>query len=194
MKKLIMVLLIAIASTTMAFEFDKTKLELDGALEMGIPIGDFGDIANFGIGFSSKAYYHFNNKLDITARLGYTHFSGEKFSAAAGYGLPDMSWEFSFSVVPIMFGATYKFLSNQPNLYASGELGFNFFTTSTEYEGDNMYGVKPKDDSDTDFDFTFAPRIGYILDVNGNKIDINVGFRFIELNFNIFFNRKQKKQ
>ncbi len=162
MKKIILLAVFLTAAAVFALEKD---IGFDGAVEFAFPMGDFADVAGLGLGITGKAYYPYNQNVDITGKLGYIYISGE-----------DSDW--NFSEIPIMFGGRYKF----PNkFYGSFEMGFTVFTMEwNDYEED-----------ETELSFAFGG--GYIhnrydfsafinsVQTDGdsaNHFGIRIGYRF----------------
>lgn len=168
MRKILVVFALIISCAVFA---QSKKLNLDAGLEVGIPMGDFADVAGVGFGISSKAYYDYSKKMDITARVGYNYFSGKDFGG----------FDYSYSMIPIMFGAKYHFMENKPELYGSLEAGFNVVIWSWDYEytiwGETISG----DESDSSTEFTIAPSIGYIFKTGEHTFDINASMRMVDM-------------
>ena len=172
MKKII-VLFAIFALTLTSLNAQEKTVKFDIAGELGMPMGDFSDVAGFGFGLSTKAYYPFNEQMDFTVLLGYDYFSGKDVETL-GY-----NYEYSYSALPILFGVKYDLSNVTPGFYAGGETGFTVMMFSYDYEYENPYtGQKESysfDDSTTEFTFGFSA--GYEV----NNFDISAGMRLVDM-------------
>lgn len=170
MKKLLALVLLLVVSFS-AFAEEK-KVSFDGAIELGLPVGDFADASGFGAGVSVKGYYPMNDKLDLTGRVGYSYFSGEEINAGFFKVTTD------YGMIPLMFGAKYKAIETMPEFYVSGELGMNFLMLSVEMEA---MGFGSSDESETESYFTFTPSVGYVITSGNHKFDLNASYRMVDM-------------
>ncbi|WP_256007359.1 hypothetical protein [Pedobacter deserti] len=123
MKKLF--LLTAIAGV---FAFSGVKAQdpamsgpkLGVGVEFGFPMGDFGDVSDFGVGGSLLYQHPIANKLNFTANAGYLSFTGKEVTVAGVTFKPDAS-----GFIPVKAGLRY-FLAE--NIFVNGELGAVFGT------------------------------------------------------------------
>ena len=155
MKQLLGLLVVTVLVTSLAtaqFGPEKGKMTLGPALEGALPLGDFSDIASFGVGGTARFEYGLQPKLALTGNIGYIWFSGESTEL----------YDYSISAIPLIAGVKYSFA---PQFFVSGELGFWFTTVSGDYTGEPIPGIPGYtydasiDDSDTNF--MLAPGVGY---------------------------------
>lgn len=85
------------------------KGEFSGGLELGLPMGNFGDAANIGIGASARYEAPIQDKLNWTGNLGYLHFG----SKGSGSGVSA-----SYGMIPIQGGIKYYFDKSNSGFYA----------------------------------------------------------------------------
>jgi hypothetical protein len=118
MKKLILLTAIAgffafsnVNAQTKDVGMTGTKLGI-GA-DFAFPMGDFGDVADFGFGGSLAAQFPIANKLNLTASAGYLNFKSKEIAGVT----------FNSSYIPVKAGARY-FVAE--NFYIGGELGASF--------------------------------------------------------------------
>lgn len=129
-------------------------------LDLGLPMGTFGD--SHGLGFGGTVRYDgaINDNLSWSAGAGYVSFSGKDIS---GFTVP------SFAMVPITGGVKYYFTESNAGFYGAADLGI-WFAASSGSSGS---------------EFGFSPGVGYRV----NSFDIamkynavgnvsNLGFRF----------------
>lgn len=152
MKKLF--LLTAIAGI---FAFTNVSAQKDPAMngpklgvgvEFGLPVGDFGDVFNLGVGGSLVYQQPLASNLNFTASAGYINFSSEE--------LPTGS-KLNYAAIPVKAGVRYFFAEN---FYGGAELGAAFST------GDNSGTA-----------FAYAPGIGVEFPV-ADKAAIDLGVRY----------------
>lgn len=131
MKKLF--LLTAIAGI---FAFTNASAQKDPAMsgsklgvgvEFGLPVGDFGDYYNLGVGGSLVYQKPVAENLNFTASAGYISFKSKEFA-----GLTT-----SFGTIPVKAGIRYFFAEN---FYGGAELGAAF---STEDGGGTSFAYAP---------------------------------------------------
>ncbi len=115
MKKLLLMLAVVVASTACLKAQDK-PVALSIGVEGLVPVGDFGDTHNFGIGGTLQGEYKPADDLGLTVNLGYLTFSGKSVG--------NLKYK-SAGLVPIMGGVKYYF---SPKVYGHGQLGVAFGT------------------------------------------------------------------
>jgi len=151
MKKLflaLMVITMAIPSVK-AQEKMSSNSSLSLGVEASLPIGDFNDAGyNFGIGGSLQGEYKPAGDLGLTLNAGFINYFAKE-TTIAGVHINGKD----FGIIPVMAGAKYYF---SPKVYAHGQLGAGFGTTS----GSGTF-------------FTYTPGIGAYL---SNKVDLMVKF------------------
>jgi opacity protein-like surface antigen len=151
MKKLF--LLTAIAGI---FAFTNVSAQKDPAMngpklgvgvEFGLPVGDFGNAFNLGVGGSLVYQQPLATNLNFTASAGYINFSSEEV----------LGVKISSAAIPVKAGVRYFFAEN---FYGGAELGAAF---STEDNGGTA--------------FAYAPGIGVEFPVaNKAAIDLGVRY------------------
>jgi opacity protein-like surface antigen len=153
MKKL---LLLTAISSILAFSSASAQNSKDPAMngsklgvgvEFGLPVGDFGDVFNLGVGGSLVLQIPVATNLNFTGSAGYLKFSNDS----------DDIIEYSVAAIPVKAGLRYYFAEN---FYGAGELGAAFYT------GDNSTTA-----------FAYAPGIGVEFPVaNKAAIDLGVRY------------------
>ena len=157
-KKSLLVLAFSFFAVTGAFA------QFSIGLDLGLPMGTFGDA--HGIGFGGMVRYDgaINDNLSWSAGAGYVTFSGKDYD----YGFGTVSTP-SFGMVPITGGVKYYFTESNAGFYGAADIGI-WFAASSGSSGS---------------EFGFSPGVGYRLE----KFDIamkynavgnvsNLGFRF----------------
>lgn len=136
MKKLLLMLVVVVTATTYVQAQDKPVTFSIGA-EGLLPVGDFNNTNNFGIGGTLQAEYKPADDLGLTLNSGYITFAGKNVGNFE-YG--------SFAVIPVLGGVKYYF---SPKVYGHGQLGVAFGTD----KGDGSL-------------FAYSPGIGFMLSQN----------------------------
>ncbi|MEJ7609984.1 MAG: outer membrane beta-barrel protein [Ferruginibacter sp.] len=143
MKKVILCLAVVAAAFSANAQDAKMavkKFRFGVGVEAALPIGDFQEIAGFGIGGSVQGDYNVDPSLAITLNAGYISFSGKDVTINVA-GVNFTTKYPNTGLVPVLAGIQYKFT---PQFFASAQLGIAF---STEEDGGS--------------NFTYAPGIGY---------------------------------
>ena len=152
MKKLFLLTAIAgmFAFTNASAQKDQAMYgnKLGVGVEFGLPVGDFGDVYNLGVGGSLLYQAPVASNLNLTLNAGYMSFESKE---VLGFGLPN------YSAIPVKAGVRYFFAEN---FYGGAELGAAFFTG--DYSGTA---------------FAYSPGIGVEFPV-ANKASVDLGVRY----------------
>lgn len=118
-----------------------------GEVGIAVPMGDFANVANLGVGVNALYNYYIDPKMFIGAMIGYYTHSTD----LDGY---------SFSNIPVV-GGFYYHLKNTGGFrtFVGGELGINFVSTKYEYQ---ILGINYSE-SDSKSRLSIAPCVGAIL-------------------------------
>src|SRR5690242_9938992 len=114
MKKVILSLAIIAAALTTQAQDDKS-FQLGAGINIGLPIGDAGDISNFVIGGELQGELGLSDNVKGLATVGYSHFLGKDFG---GYKL-------SYGIIPILVGAR---IYPSEKFFLSGQIGYGKMT------------------------------------------------------------------
>lgn len=156
MKKILITLLFSSAIFTNINA--QSNMAVGAGLVVSLPMGSFGDAAKLGIGGTAAFELKFAPQITGVGRIGYISYGTES--------------EFvSYSTVPFLVGVKYFF---QPTggVYGIGELGLNFFSTTVESRGFNVFGSSFGGNSAslTYSEFTLALGAGYEMPISSNLI------------------------
>ncbi|MFM7730399.1 MAG: outer membrane beta-barrel protein, partial [Flavobacteriales bacterium] len=90
--------------------------------EIALPLGDFGDAASFGYGLSAGYEHPINEKLGVTANVGYVMLS-----------VDDAAKDFikNYSMMPIQAGVRYYLSEKTNGLYFHGQVGVHNLSVTT---------------------------------------------------------------
>ena len=133
----------------------KTYAQFSIGGELGLPMGNFSDIAGPGFGGSLRYEANISDKLNWTGSVGYLSFGGKTFTSG------NVSIPFgSSSIVPLVGGIKYYFSEANNGFYGSADLGLNFISYYVyTYNSGNGGGYNSSTASTTRIGF--APGIGY---------------------------------
>jgi hypothetical protein len=135
---------------------------LGADLQGPVPLGNFGEFANFGVGILPRYEYLLTPTLNLTGFI--YHFAKEHEHAAG-------TVRSSFWEIPLLAGVKYAFTDA---LYAAGELGMFLTNGSTEIvDGGAVEGLF----SDFDSNFGLTLGGGYRM----GKLDFRVGLHVVEV-------------
>lgn len=150
MKKLLFSL--SIAFTAFTFQ-SHAQSNIGVNLSTALPIGDFANNTNFGIGGGISYDYYFNDKFDLGLEAEFLAFPVD----AAGI-------DGSFGLIPVLVtGGYHTDYGNEIDFY--GELGVGVFL-----------GTNPLDD-DITTNFGISPRIGLAFEL-GNRLFFDASIRY----------------
>jgi hypothetical protein len=124
--------------------------------DFAFPMGDFGDVYNFGVGGSLNLQAPIASKLNFVGEAGYLSFMGKEYTSTFG-GVTVTAKAPSVGFVPLKAGLRY-FLAE--NFYAQGQLGASISTESNGKTG-----------------FLYTPSVGFEFPV-ADKMAIDFGARY----------------
>lgn len=160
---------VALGATTMAMAQEN---RFSAGLELGFPMGDFGDAQGIGFGVTLGYELPVGDKLGLMAQLGYLNFSAKDIDVM-GVSVEGNS----LGMIPIQVGAKYYFTDNQEGFYVGLLTGVHMaMVTVTETNVDASGNVTTEDKTETNTNFSLAPEIGYII---GENIDISLRYQMI---------------
>jgi hypothetical protein len=132
--------------------------QLSAGLDLGLPTGDFSNIASTGFGGSVRYDGALGGKLGWSASVGYMSFSGKT------YNINNVAIPFgNTSNVPLNGGIKYYFSEAGHGFYGGLDLSVNFLSTYVyTYNSGNGGGYNLQSDSQSKFGIN--PGVGYRLD------------------------------
>lgn len=150
MKKIVLGILVLISFSQVNAQSGNNGLGV--GLDLGLPLGDFGDAAKLGIGGSVKFLYGVGTSGQLTLTSGYTTFKAKDIPS--GY-------DASSSIIPILAGYRH----NLGGLYLEPQLGYGIYGSKFSYQNVS--------ESSSDGAFTWAVGAGYAMTPG-----VDVGVRF----------------
>lgn len=154
MKKVFLVVL-GIGLFSAAAFAQKGKNQISPAVDVSLPIGDFGDVAPVGIGVTVKGLYGVGEAGQVSLTTGYSSF-GAKKEIKDALGADKLRQ----SLIPILVGYRHHF----DGFYAEPQIGYGIF--ASKIKGGILDG------SESDGAFTWAIGGGYIFK------DFDAGIRY----------------
>jgi hypothetical protein len=158
-QKISFIVLVCAALMAISGNDAKAQGQFSGGLELGLPLGTFGDFAGIGFGLSGRYQAPIQDKLNWTVNAGFLSFSGKDISLG-GFGTIKAS---STTIIPITGGVQYYFTESNNGLYAGADLGFYIASSAS-----------------SETRFGFAPGLGY----RTGNLDFNFKFNIVsDINF-----------
>ena len=125
--------------------------------ELGLPMGDFGDVSGIGIGGTVRFEAPVGDNLGVTGTAGYISFSGKDFTV----GTITFTGESSY-LIPVQAGLKYYFTEQQNGLYGHIMLGVHMYKTEEVTVNPSTLEVTSK--SKMKAALSYAPEIGYHME------------------------------
>ena len=133
------------------FSVSSAMAQFSAGVELGIPIGNFSNVAGAGFGISGRYEASIKDKLNWTASAGFLSFSGKAFLGGT-FG--------NVSMIPFAGGIKYYFNEANDGFYGTADLGLSFINYSVAYPNSGSgNGVTFASASTTRLGF--GPGVGY---------------------------------
>ncbi len=158
-------ILLFVASVGMFITASSQMGPVSLGLELGKPVGDFGDAYPLAFGLSAGYEHHVGDNIGITAQVGWMLLT-----------VDDELSDFidKASMMPIQLGLKYYFSEVGSGAYAHVQLGVHSLTaTSKEFE---FLGVTVESETESSSNFSFAIGGGFMAT---EKLDIGIRFNII---------------
>lgn len=152
MRKVFLVLASVFALSAANAQTGKNQVGI--GVDLGLPMGDFGDAAKLGIGGYAKYLHGVGSAGQVTLTSGYQKFSGKD--------LPEGT-SASFSVIPILAGYRHNFGGG----YVEPQLGYGIYGSKWDF---GSFGSG----SESSGAFTWAVGAGYAME---QGLDLGVRYQ-----------------
>jgi hypothetical protein len=140
-KLIILALSVFLVSET----FSQSKFNAGASFNVGIPVGEFSEIAKTAIGGSINSEYVFSDNISATLAVYYYSYSSKIPTVA----IDGSTYDFSIEAIPVIFGLKYFF---NKSFFATFEAGAHIMRVKADvYSGDNL---------STDFETKFGAGLG----------------------------------
>jgi hypothetical protein len=127
------------------------------AADLGIPTGDFSEIAGVGGCIMGKLLFGISPSGDITGTTGISFYGIKDFDL--GYGFDDIKG--SWSIIPVLAGYRHNF---NGGFFLEPQIGMGIYAAKVKYQGES--------ESNSQSAFTWAVGFGY------TKKNLEVGVRY----------------
>ncbi len=140
-------------------------------VEVAVPMGNFGDVADMGFGGTATFYYDYKPGITLMGHAGYITWGGKSDVAFLS--------DISYSAIPIQGGAKYYWNEGTNRPYAGGLAGFHFFSWEWNYQ---LFG-NPTSVSESEIKISLAPMVGYEMKVGEKMIaDFSARYQYVSGN------------
>jgi len=159
----------AIAQTEPAVDGLSIGIEAQGSL----PMGDFSDASNYGVGGTVYIAGGVAPQFSLTGRTGYLYFGGKEtdYSTLLASGTTTIN----LTMVPFLAGMKYFFSPGDMRVYGAVEGGIVIVSGSGEYTP--IGGVTSDTDIDSETDVALAPSLGIQFKGGENlRVDARASF------------------
>lgn len=157
MKKLLLIVLASTCAIWTATAQEKGSIHVGVGVDVGLPLGDFGEGSNVGIGASAKGMYGLSDAGQATLTLGFLRF-GMKDGSDAVSG--------STTLIPVLAGYRHRF----GNLYGEGQVGLTTIRNAVKVKGEGFGNLSG---SYSSTHLGYGAGVGYLMDA----WDIGVRFQ-----------------
>lgn len=177
MKKLLLIVIASVCTVCIANAQEKGSIHLGAGIDVGLPLGDFGEGFGIGIGASAKGLYGLSDVSQATLTLGFLRF-GMKDGSDMVTG--------STGLIPVLAGYRHRFGS----LYGEGQIGLTTVRTSIKFKDT---GIGNFSGSSSSTHLGYGAGVGYLMDAwdigvrfqgvsgdggNLNFVALRVGYNF----------------
>jgi hypothetical protein len=157
-------LTLSIAALALAGGLSAQSNQLSFGVDLGLPMGDFGDFASFIVGPSVGFELPVGDNIGITAQVGYDIVSVKS----------DAQYIKSFSMIPAQAGLKYYFTEQQKGAYGHAQVGIHSSTLKTKDIDLGLFGTIPGTSSSST-SLSWAIGAGYMME----KLDIGLRYNSI---------------
>jgi hypothetical protein len=139
-----------------------------------LPMGDFGDASEWGVGGTGFVAYNVTPQVAITGRTGYLYFGGKEL--AYDDGITTGKIKINMNAIPILAGAKIFFSEGDMRVYGAGEVGLFMMSGSATITPDGG-GAEMELDSDSESKFGVVPALGAQFKAGDNmNVDVHANF------------------
>ena len=139
-------------------------------VELGLPMGDFGDYSGFGIGGSLRYEIPVGDAMGFTATAGYISFGGKDVTVMGVTAKTE-----STGMIPIQLGLKYYFQDQQEGFYGHVMVGVHMFSVDETTVDPVTFQTTTESKMKTKF--SFAPEVGYHL----ANLDFGLRYQFFSM-------------
>ncbi len=165
MRRIVTIATFLLCIATAAYGQGKIGLSAMGG--MTLPVGDFGDVYDSGIGGKGMLFFQLSPGIEVTGTVGYLKWD-------ADFEIFGVSVENTLTSIPLLAGLRYYFGGGAYAPYATVEGGFHFLKSEGIENGQVIY------ESDREDLFGYGAGAGLLFRAGDNLfIDLGVMFNSI---------------
>ncbi len=142
------------------------NVALGAGLDAAFPMGDFGDVANTGIGGVVGLEYGLSPNFNLLANFGFTSWGAKDNIINL-----DVNW----SAIPVQFGGKFYPMPLANRFYVGAMAGFHRFSLDVPFY--DPYSGITTTISASETKFGFAPMVGYEVGL-GPTVLLDLGARY----------------
>lgn len=154
-----------LVSNTSVFSQEKGQTKLGASVMFGLPMGDFGDFSNTGLGFGAETKYFVSEKLAIGLKVGMISFAVKDEYAALVKELYGFDVTMSTQIMPVLATFDLFLATDGFKPYLGAGAGVYMLT-----EKMTMVGL---DVSESVTKVGVAPHFGFLFGLS-ESVDLNV--------------------
>lgn len=180
MKKLFFV---AIATVGFAFAGTAQEGQFKAGVDLGLPIGDAGDLYSFNFGVNAAYMWNIAEGFDVGIGAGFSSYTGKEVDGFGGFDFDDEDFDFddldggkfkveTASFIPVYGTAQYSF---SEKIFAGADLGYGIAIAPSGMESGLLYQPKVGYQAEK-----FEVYLGYKgIAVSGTSLNsVNLGFNY----------------
>lgn len=133
-----------------------------------LPMGDFKDITDFGVGGTGYVAYGVAPTVAVTGRVGYLYFGGKEYTITDGTGTYTVKT--NFGMIPFLAGVKLFFTEGDSRVYAAGEAGLFILSASADVTASSGGSSFSGSGSDTESKFGVSPSLGAQFKAGDNMV------------------------
>jgi opacity protein-like surface antigen len=177
MKKttILLALLVACFAASNAQEAYTPSWSAGFDLRGALPMGDFKDITDFGVGGTGFVSYSVSPQVAITGRAGYLYFGGKELSYSDGVNSGTIKTK--YGMIPFLAGAKIFFSEGESRVYVAGEAGLYILSATVDISISGGGSSLSGSGSDTQSKFGVSPSLGAQFKAGDNMmVDAHANF------------------
>lgn len=144
--------------------------DVQGAL----PMGDFADVSNFGVGGTGYVAFGVAPNAAITGRAGFLYFGGKDIPFAVGTTTGNV--KINMTLIPILVGGKLFFTEGDSRVYGAAEAGLYLMSGSGDFTPSGG-GTATTVDLDSESKFGVSPSLGMVFKA-GDKMNVDAHANF----------------
>jgi opacity protein-like surface antigen len=177
MKKTVILLVLLVACFAAADAQDAFNPYWSGGFDLrgALPMGDFKDITDFGVGGTGYVAYSVAQQVAITGRAGYVYFGGKELSYSDGTNSGTIKTK--YGMIPFLAGVKLFLSEGDSRVYVAGEAGLYIMSATADISISGGGSSLSGSGSDTQSKFGVSPSLGAQFKAGDNMmVDAHANF------------------